>query len=943
MRIVLFFLLMILGVQAMRAQEFGGHPPAQQWKQIKTVSGRVIYPVGWDSAARRIAGLASAIRQSGDTTIGSKLWPYSIMLQHQTTISNGYVALAPYRSEFYMTPPVNPFDLGSLAWTDQLTLHEFRHLQQYSNFNKGLAKVFRVFLGQQGQALANALTVPDWFFEGDAVLQETFMSQQGRGRMPAFFNGYRSIWEMNKHYSWMKLRNGSLKDYVPNHYQLGYLMVLNGAEKYGPAFWKNVSEEAAGFKGLFYPFQKAVRKYSGLSYRAFIENALVESRQQLGTETRELQVQREKVIQEENPVFTENGELLYLRTSYSELPVFYSRKDGIDRKIRIRDRSLDHYFSYANGQIIYAAYRPATRWSWKDYGEIRLLDIHSGKQKTITRNSKYFTPALSEKADTVVAVHMGSDGVTAIHLLDNAGNLLKVIPNQQGYVYSFPRLFNGLVLTAARNKNGEMAILELDPSEGHSGLVFGWTDHLLGYPVMKGDSILFTLSVDGSDKTMLLERSSGKLMQFLPPGPVSRTGFYQPVTSAGSLVVSHFTANGFKLETYKTDSGAWRRLENLANHKMAVRESRSILSDFNKLPENVPGEKSNAMPYPKTSDLFNFHSWTPFYEDPEFSFTVYSQNLLNTFQNQFRFLYNRNEGFKQFGFSGIFGGWFPWMSGGVDLTIDRRGVFNNRTIYWNELEANAGFQIPLNLSRGRNISYLSAGSELVYNKPYFRQPEKKQLGDRSYFYLNHELRYSHQVQQARQHFHPRWAQVIRLQYRHAVTRFDSEQLLATGNFYTPGLARNHSLVLHVAMQQRDSLSGLRFSNNFPFARGYSSESLYRGWKWGATYHFPLAYPDWGIWNIVYLLRLRSGLFFDHAIGRDPKLLPASGRLDFRSAGTELYFDTKWWNQLPVSFGIRYARLLDKDIFGGQGVNRWQLILPLNLVPGPLNEKKVLTF
>jgi hypothetical protein len=52
---------------------------------------------------------------------------------------------------------------------------------------------------------------------------------------------------------------------------------------------------------------------------------------------------------------------------------------------------------------------------------------------------------------------------------------------------------------------------------------------------------------------------------------------------------------------------------------------------------------------------------------------------------------------------------------------------------------------------------------------------------------------------------------------------------------------------------------------------------------------------------------------------------------FNSAGTELYFDTRWWNQLPVSFGIRYSRLLQPDWQPGTGRNRWEIILPVNLL------------
>src|SRR5438045_6458972 len=71
----------------------------------------------------------------------------------------------------------------------------------------------------------------------------------------------------------MKLRNGSFKHFVPDHYALGYLLVAYGREKYGESFWKNVTHDAASYKGLFYPFQKAIKKYSGKSYVEFRNEA----------------------------------------------------------------------------------------------------------------------------------------------------------------------------------------------------------------------------------------------------------------------------------------------------------------------------------------------------------------------------------------------------------------------------------------------------------------------------------------------------------------------------------------------------------------------------------------------------------------------------------------------------------------------------------------------
>src|SRR5215471_11337758 len=153
------FLLLIFISFSVKAQTFGGYPPTQKWNNIRIPSARIIFPKGWDSTAIRVASLIESIKNLKDSSIGTKQLPINIVLQHGTTQSNGYVALAPFRSEFMIAPPANPFELGSLTWTDQLALHEFRHVQQCRNLKRGLAKVFRIALGQQGQAFANALTI----------------------------------------------------------------------------------------------------------------------------------------------------------------------------------------------------------------------------------------------------------------------------------------------------------------------------------------------------------------------------------------------------------------------------------------------------------------------------------------------------------------------------------------------------------------------------------------------------------------------------------------------------------------------------------------------------------------------------------------------------------------------------------------------------------------
>jgi hypothetical protein len=126
-----------------------------------------------------------------------------------------------------------------------------------------------------------------------------------------------------------------------------------------------------------------------------------------------------------------------------------------------------------------------------------------------------------------------------------------------------------------------------------------------------------------------------------------------------------------------------------------------------------------------------------------------------------------------------------------------------------------------------------------------------------------------------------------------------------------------------------------FANRFATARGYLS---YYGTNGGsrltrasADYHFPLLHPDWGFGNILYFLRLRGSVFYDHQnYYRNNR--EKFGQL--RSAGMELYVDTRWWNQYPLTFGVRASRLLDNDILAGVGKGSWvwEFLMPVAIIP-----------
>ncbi|MDB5112687.1 MAG: hypothetical protein JWR67_3801 [Mucilaginibacter sp.] len=920
-----------------KAQQFGGNPPSIKWKQVNTPAAKVIFPAGLDSEGIRVADIVQRMNRAIQPTIGYKQKQISILLQNQTTISNAYVGLAPFRSEFYLTPEQNNFELGSLPWTDQLAIHEFRHVQQYNNFNVGLSHAFRIIFGEGGQALANDAAIPDWFFEGDAVFNETHVSEQGRGRLPYFLNGYRALWAAGKDYSWMKLRNGSYQDFTPDWYPTGYMMVAYGREKYGDDFWRKVTKDAAAYKGLFYPLRKAIKKYSGEDFIKFRTNALGYFRQQFKNDqsntsfNNSITKHTHFIASQEFPAYVNDHTVIYMKSTYDHIPMFVINNNGQEKKISVRSISLDNYFAYRDGKIVYASYRPDLRWNYRDYSELYLLDVKTGKERRITYRSKYFAPDFSNDGKRLIAVQVGPSGKSELHVLSAfTGKLIAVVPNPENLFFTYPKFYNDeQLISAVRNKEGKMSLAMIAVNTGKVKYLLPYAYQPIGFPVIKKDTVYFSATSGISDRLFAVVPANGKLLALKTDNTSNR---YEPAVAENKLAWVQLTAFGYQLNQVDKSTIKWEEVD--------AGKIPGDLSDFNvsalkrdsstNLLSSITDKPLTVTKYHKSYHLFNFHSLIPYFNDPNYTFSLTGENVLNTFQSQLSFTYNRNEGYKDIGFNAVYGALFPYLYGGADYTIDRRGLYKGNNIYWNETTVHAGLQFPLSLSSGKQATAIDFGSDINYSSTNFQSPYNTMFKDQHYTYLNNYITFSNRSQQAKKNIYPRLGQTVTLNYKSAISNIDAQQFLVNGTFYFPGLFINHNLVINLAHQQHNKGNVISFSNNLPFSRGYTAENLYDMNKAGVNYHFPITYPDAGIANTVYFLRIRGNMFYDYTHATDFYSNGSQFKGNFRSTGAEVFFDTQWFNELPVTFGIRYSYLIDRDIFDGTGHNRIEIVLPVTL-------------
>jgi hypothetical protein len=922
-----------------KAQVFGGNPPSIHWKQINTDTARIIFPEGIDSTAQRVSNIVHWLAKNNPAPLGSRVRKVNIVLQTQTTISNGYVSLAPFRSEFYLTPSLNNFDVGSNNWPEELAVHEFRHVEQFNNFRNGISKLAYYLFGEEGLLVAVNAAVPDWFFEGDAVYNETITTNQGRGRVAFFLNQYKTLWEYNKNYSWMKLRNGSMKDYVPDHYPLGYLMVNYGREKYGLDFWSKVTRDASAFKGLFYPFQKAVKKYSGVDYKTFRENAFDYYKKMSGAAGDEgIATQRKLNASDEagitdittlNPKYVTNyyfpyqvgiDSLLYLKSSYRKLAAFYMRDANGEHKLRTRDISSDQQFSYRNGKIVYAAYKPDVRWGWKNFNEIRILNIKDGRRQTLLSRTKYFTPDISPDGTKIAAVQVLPAGESELHILSlGEGKVIQQFRSTEISLFTDPKFIDeGSLVTAVRLNDGRMTLAIANIAVGSVERLTAPSYGVIGYLNVNKGTVYFTASFSGNDELYALRLSDKKVYR------ITRTqlGNYFVNVANNKMVWSGFTAEGYQLKEMNLDESKWAEISEMEIKDAAVEFPVAHSNDLHDiLLRQVPDRKFGVEKYKQAGHLFHFHSWRPYFEDPDFTYSIYSDNILNTFSTELFYHYNRSDKSNGVGVNFVYGGFYPFIIGGLENTFDQPVVINSTPFEINKLAARIGLNLPFDFTNGLTVKNLSVGTNYVYELQKFKGGDSL---DSHFGYLHHYVSWSHYTPQAVQHIYPRLGYSVSMNYRYAISLYNSYQFIANVFVYLPGFFPTHSIVLNGSFQQRDT-TNIIFSNSFANARGYDDYYLSRMWRASANYHFPIVYPDWGFGNILYFQRIRGNVFYDFekVYSKDK-----AATEDLRSLGGEIYLDTKWWNEYPLTFGFRLSHLLDSEVTGSNQKNVFEILIPI---------------
>ncbi len=933
--IIILLLFLSAGLKA-QFFEYGQDAGALQWHQFRTTNYRVIFPAGVDSLAKAFAFRLESNYPRLGAALDHNHSRMPVIIHNESSFSNGVFIWAPKRLEIFTNPDPNGYNMD---WLTQLALHEGRHAVQIDKLNQGFTRGL-FYLGGEQLVGAMAVFLPYWYLEGDAVDAETRLSVSGRGRQPSFEMGLKAqMLESDRIYSFSKATMGSYRHYIPNHYELGYMMVRYGRRTYGNRFWTDFQQYAARKPFLLNPTFFSMKRYGLRSKKDFYHDALEDYRKHwAGMDSARTHTVYVEWNGRESRHYTSysfphpiSGSLLFTyKTGMDQIPEFiFLGKHGQEHPVFKPGFLSSGRVGFSGSYIVWDEFVPDTRWSNRNYSVIRTYEIATGKVNSLGRRTRYYSPAFSHDGSRIAAIEQTEFQRFNLVILGIDGDILHKASSPDHQFIQHPSWMEGdTALVLIISSDSGKSLVSYSPGTGSWEELFHAGSDDISYPVSKGNRVYFSGTFSGIDNIYCLDMATKETCQVTS----ERFGAFYPQISADgkTLFYSRYTSNGYRIAGLPVDEGLWKPLDQAMDHREQM--------DYGQTPEEslIPGDLSRmdsvsyrVERYRKMLNLFKFHSWLPLYFnylDPELELnpehlpvslgiSLVSQNLLSTAVSQFGYEYR--DGYHMF-HSGIkLKGRYPV----VNLFFDYGGKPD--VLLWKEasdtamaLPQDLGFTvqsyIPFRFNTGKFLSIVQPGIDYSYRRDiqYIEEEECYRSG---VHYLYYKLYASVHLRKGLREILPRAGLTTTLGYYHAP--FDNRVfgpvsiIGVTG--YLPGFLKHQTLKLHIQHQKQKPVDSSRpaFINLISLPRGLHHIFGEVMTSFSADYLFPVWYPDLEIASVAYLKRIRSALWADHLAGTNVIIREPSyhfERRNYTTCGIDLVVDLNLFRiPFPLSVGGRF--------------------------------------
>ncbi len=887
-------IISIINVHLGFAQIFDNEqaPPSVEWMQINTENFQVLYPSEFKSEAMRMANTLEHLIGQVSKTLGRKPRKITVILQNQGVVPNGFVQLAPRRSEFFTTPSQN-FDVQD--WLNSLAVHELRHVVQ---FDKLTGKLKAPFFEELALAIFG-ITLPPWFFEGDAVGIETSLSQGGRGRLPDWELFFRTNTLSSRRYSYSKDYFGSFKHRTPGYYQLGYFMTGKLRRDYGKGIIDSVMTQISRNPLRPYSLSSSVKKFTGLTTSMLHDSTVAE----IGRLWQDQMASANSTVYPIHnaprkngpadylfPVRIKTGEIVVLKTGFAQTPALIRiNSKGEENEILKIGFQTESNFKYSSDKLVWDEFRYDVRFQKRSYNVINLYHISSGKYRQLTSKSRLFSPALSPDGLTIAAIKVSLDNKFELVEIDaENGNELRAFSNPKNYILQTPSYSEDgqKIISVAITKDGA-ALVQFNASTGENTILLPFQRQQLFRPVYARNRIIFRAHYNGLNNLYSVIPGSG--VQSLTSTAYSASN---PSYDAGSntLLFNDYKVNGYDISSLSIDQGSEIPVSSIRNTFIDYSAPLVAQESAPNLFDSVPKEYYQPKPYRELDNLFYFHSLSPIAGDSDLNddlnigLKLKSNNKLNTLDfytgYQFNSALKKSEYLSGFSYKRFFPILDMRYVNRARLIYARRtsgGVTTLIPVDWRENFVQMELRVPLIFNRLNKTFAMGFSGSGSYTSRYDINNRPANFAEKISFPLRYQVYLNHNTQRSSRDLAPRWGQNIIVSYQSLpfeknlsgdIFRFQS-------SFFTPGLFVNHSFQASFNYQNADGI--YEFNIDIPRISGYAniSQNSVRNTLL-LDYRLPLFYPDAEIGPVAYIKRVKGGLFADFAnIGKGNPFSPST--------------------------------------------------------------------
>lgn len=906
------------------SQNSGLYPPCEKWSQINTDTVRLIFPSAIYDEAIRSANLIHNIAKFDTLNFDAKLRKVNIFMINHTTESNGYIKYAPFHGKFFMMPPQRPF-AGTIDWTDILSIHEYRHVMQFNGGTCGFSGLVRDIFGESFWAMMMVAGAPGWFYEGDAVMQETNMSYSGRGRFPEFYTRFNSIKDLSKPFSYEKMRCGSFNDYIPDQYGLGYQMVKYGNERFGVGVWDRVFRNALSYSDIIYPFSRSLKKQTGFSTSGLYKEMIKTRIEQNSSLVLKDQSENESIKISKNLTFYSypkyfDNHIYALKSSFDESPAIVCLdSDSLNNERRLISVSTDFgHYDVCDDFIVWDELNRDIRWNGVSYSNIYIYGVKSRKKIKLTNKTRFFSPSISPDKSNIAVIEADRSLDYSLVILNKAnGTIEKKIKNKDKYRLretAWLDIENIIVIADKENQN---CLMKIDLQSGNFKVLSSPVINAISDISINDNKIYFTSflnSEDGKQEIFYFDINKNQYFR------------YQNQFGYGDLMVDPIDSNKIifcRKEFNKTklilltDNDFFSE-ENSFSDFSIDNSKKGLIANVNFIPVDIHDTLTYEIKeFKPTYKLVNFHTWFPYALPPKLFADFYSEDYLERLKFTLSPFFNLND--RSFGISTNldYGQFYPVFSLNLTNAFNQKStvIVNSETseIRLSTLNLSGSVGLPLQINRINDTYIIHPKLILNFLSNYgSREKIANNIKNRFDFSLN----FSQSKVQNRRSTLPLKGIDFNFRMNNLLKLSDYLGFMSSVDFYLPGFKKNNGINLRLAALSNSKKSTFTdfsdLNTNYYYARSYyiiTDVKQIAGIK--INYTFPLMYPDKAIGKFIFFKRIRANVFYD----QDFFSTFSDSEISFhRTAGLEIKFDNVYFRDLEIPMGIGFDyKIDDKDL------------------------------